>query len=582
MKSQEDTLLSLIQSDAGRDFISQKSGWTTTVDACTWFGISCNAAGEVTGISLTGYSLQATLPSALSKLSNLQNLILTNCDLSGTIPSVVTQIDSLRALDLSLNHLTGDIPTFSSTKLTILSLAHNMFSGPIPPFSSMLLPDIITIDLNDNQISGTVAAFPNHFASLRHIDLSRNKLEGFLEALETQELPSLTRLYLSENYFYGTLPPRFSDSLKELHVQNNQLTGTVPAAMATMSGLQVLLVHNNRLTGAIPEALCSLRLNTAFFATDSSTGVDEDGIGRRRRLDTGERLGCSSIACPAGFFSATGQYPCTTCEDRAMNPYLGASNCNQFAQGEILDIFHRSTGGEKWSDRSWNDTKVPMCSRTGVTCNGEGSVVGLNLRGQGLSGTLPLELGFLPNLVELDLSHNYLSGHVPEELALAPLESILLSENNLSGYVPESLCRKRGINGNGQNDIFSCDNIACPMGTHHPEGHATPDKPCRLCPMVDGLVLANTGCGALTSRDTKVNGTNGVMSQWSRILLVSSVASLLIFLGFLVLRRMEAAPGRETYTKTQKKVNSQMTVQYSNQEKAIKTCELDLSSRSVS
>lgn len=315
--------------------------------------------------------------------------------------------------------------------------------------------------------------------------------------------------------------------------------------MARMADLQVLLLHNNRLTGEIPPDVCDLNLNAEYFAGGSSFGNEDDGINRWRRMESvyNGRDGCSSVACPAGFFSATGQYPCEPCEDQRMNPYLGAIECNHFSQEEILEIFYRDTSGDMWSDNSWGNPGVPVCSRTGITCDGDGSVVDLFLRNQGLSGTIPAEIGFLPNLMNLDVSHNFLTGHLPEELSLAPLESLTLSENYMSGYVPDSLCRKQGLNGNGRDDVFSCDIIACPMGTHHPQGHATPGNPCQPCPMVDGLVLANTDCRALSSR-LRLSDSDDKIPEWGQIALVSFAGAFLLVLGFWVLRKIEVLPSR--------------------------------------
>jgi hypothetical protein len=147
MKAQEDIILSLIQGRAGYGFASGEAGWTRGSDACTWFGIVCSEAGDVTGISLTGYSLEGTLPTDFSELSSLEVLILVNCDISGTIPPAVARMSNLREVDLSLNHFTGGLPHFASTRLTVLSLAHNMFSGPMPPIGSADRPQLITVNL---------------------------------------------------------------------------------------------------------------------------------------------------------------------------------------------------------------------------------------------------------------------------------------------------------------------------------------------------------------------------------------------------------------------------------------------------
>lgn len=561
MTRQEDIVLSLIQTTEGRDFAAQ-NGWDvnsgSSTNVCAWFGISCNTDGEVTSISLTGHALEATLPSTLSQLPALQTLILASCGLGGTIPYAVAQLSNLRVLDLSLNNLTGPIPLVTSTKLTILSLSHNKLSGPLPALDTVEMPSLGTIDVKHNQLTGTVPAFPDHFSSLRHVDLSQNKLHGPLESLATYQLPSLRRLFLADNSFSGTLPSALGDSLQEVHLQSNHLTGTIPAALAAMAGLEVLLVHNNRLTGDVPPEICELQLNREYSASTSTgngAGDDDNGISRHRRLDTNlvisDRDGCAAVACPAGFYSPTGYSPCSPCEDQLMNPYLGAIKCLSFSQEQVLDTLYNATSEYGWTDQSWGDNAVPVCSRKGVDCNGQGNVIGLNLKNQGLSGTIPLELGFLPNLIALDLSHNSLTGQLPEELALAPIRTLVLSENNLSGYVPDSLCRKKGINGNGYNDEYSCDYIACPMGTYHPEGHATPDRPCQPCPMIDGLVLANTNCGSTAFRGSTLSeSSEDRIPDWSQIVIMSLVGAVLILLGYMALQKLTATPRQQKLSNT--------------------------------
>ena len=57
-----------------------------------------------------------------------------------------------------------------------------------------------------------------------------------------------------------------------------------------------------------------------------------------------------------------------------------------------------------------------------------------------MSGEIPLELGGLSKLTQLDLRDNELSGEIPAELgSLSNLTLLRLSGNALSGCVPSSL-----------------------------------------------------------------------------------------------------------------------------------------------
>jgi len=83
------------------------------------------------------------------------------------------------------------------------------------------------------------------------------------------------------------------------------------------------------------------------------------------------------------------------------------------------------------------------CAWRGVSCESLGRVVGVDVAGAGLAGTLAaLDLQSLPSLGSLNLSFNALTGGFFPPNVSAPLlsvRSIDLSNNNLSGPVPATL-----------------------------------------------------------------------------------------------------------------------------------------------
>ena len=91
-------------------------------------------------------------------------------------------------------------------------------------------------------------------------------------------------------------------------------------------------------------------------------------------------------------------------------------------------------------DQSPNwDEDLPIGEWKGVEL-ADSRVVGLNIRYEGLTGTIPSELGSLVNLQRLDLSLNQLTGQIPAELGnLSYLESMDLSFNELTGEIPTEL-----------------------------------------------------------------------------------------------------------------------------------------------
>ena len=68
----------------------------------------------------------------------------------------------------------------------------------------------------------------------------------------------------------------------------------------------------------------------------------------------------------------------------------------------------------------------------------------IQLSGRGLTGSIPAELGKLPNLRELDISNNKLTGSIPAELGELPNVRVLdISNNKLSGSIPPQLADAR-------------------------------------------------------------------------------------------------------------------------------------------
>ena len=105
-----------------------------------------------------------------------------------------------------------------------------------------------------------------------------------------------------------------------------------------------------------------------------------------------------------------------------------------------LIAFYNATDGPNWADNSNWLSDAPISAWHGVTTNGNGHVIKLDLSGNGLTGVIPPELGSLTNLEELHLYHNQLTGAIPPELGgLANLEELRLWGNRLTGEIPPSL-----------------------------------------------------------------------------------------------------------------------------------------------
>ncbi|KAL4034313.1 hypothetical protein IC575_007447 [Cucumis melo] len=91
---------------------------------------------------------------------------------------------------------------------------------------------------------------------------------------------------------------------------------------------------------------------------------------------------------------------------------------------------------------SWNsDQTSSPCKWVGVTCTGDGKrVVGLNLTGFLLSGSIDPHLGNLSFLNSLQLQSNQITGQIPHQITnLFRLRVLNMSFNNLQGQLPSNI-----------------------------------------------------------------------------------------------------------------------------------------------
>jgi|GEM_PF-1187348 len=105
-----------------------------------------------------------------------------------------------------------------------------------------------------------------------------------------------------------------------------------------------------------------------------------------------------------------------------------------------LQSFYDNTNGDAWSDNTnWWDGSTTVDNWFGLTMS-NGHVTGLSLPNNGVSGTLPADLGNFYYLDSLNLVGNAISGGIPSELGqLDSLRTLNLRLNQLSGTIPSAL-----------------------------------------------------------------------------------------------------------------------------------------------
>ncbi len=422
---------------------------------------------NLTYLNLSHNRLTGSIPASLrtdcvsAGLLYLQVLDLSNNNLSGFIHPNLGSLCNLTDLNLSHNRLTGSIPASLNARyevpdnratpedetqlsqlfhLQVLDLGNNQLSGSVHP-NLLTLPvlDALTLDTDTGLCQtaalaewlrqlgitlppcGTGATDEDRavllalYRATNGAGWTTNTNWNTLTAITTwhgvttNDAGRVTALHLDNNNLSGFIPAELRDltELQILDLSTNNLTGPIPAELGDLPGLRVLHLDENRFRGALPAALDSLSLDA--LTLDSDTGLCRTAA----LAEWLRQLGVTLPPCETG----------ATDEDRA-----------------VLLALYRATNGAGWTtNTNWN-TSAALNTWHGVTTNNAGRVTALHLDNNNLSGFIPAALGGLTSLTQLHLNNNNLSGLIPAALGGLPSLRILdLSSNDLGGLIPPEL-----------------------------------------------------------------------------------------------------------------------------------------------
>lgn len=119
---------------------------------------------------------------------------------------------------------------------------------------------------------------------------------------------------------------------------------------------------------------------------------------------------------------------------------------NETDHQSLLEIKARITGDQFHFMRLWNET-VHYCNWTGVTCGARHRrVIGLQINGFKLKGTISPYIGNLTFLRVLMIPNNLFHNGIPQEIGrLRRLQVLDLSNNTLTGSIPSTLSSCSGL-----------------------------------------------------------------------------------------------------------------------------------------
>ncbi|PWA86393.1 leucine-rich repeat protein [Artemisia annua] len=467
------------------DATNMLSSWVGN-DCCQWERVHCNKiTGKVESLHLRGREDIYGVFWVNGDMFDVQE-----CLVGNEVSSSLRHLSNLKFLDLSANDFRGSrIPEFigSFKQLSYLNLSYAYFSGVIPPhignLSNLKVLDLRSDDLVDTLMSDDMSWMSGlsslEYLDLSYVDLSKAENRDMVFYL----MPSLVKLSLSfcglTNADLGTLSNSSTTlaSIKHLDLSDNHFKGQFPGFFRNMTSLEFLdLSYFN---------FSLSRNSTNFLSTIhyfpqmrlSSCGLHNTHLSPNHlnftKISIIQYLDLSQNLIEGRFPSALTNMSSLLSLDLSSNSVNSSVpimpnllrldlSGNHFQHIEDVGIWRQchlkkltvrnNYFGIEMTDSPKN---VSECSQYAFErLHLDGSLKGTfpaysfgrmaNLRGLSLShneltGPIPESLGSLRLLEELDLFYNQLTGPIPT--FIGKLTKLVLSYNHLNGSIPESIGR---------------------------------------------------------------------------------------------------------------------------------------------
>ncbi|KAL4598279.1 hypothetical protein ACB092_11G049900, partial [Castanea dentata] len=378
-------------------------------------------------------------PHFLKSTENLHSLDLSNNQINGSIPTWLLEVkmDSLGYLNLSYNSLAriGHLPW---KNLHFLDLRSNLLEGPLP------VPPLYThfFSVSRNNLTGEIPLLICNLSSLQYLDLYYNHLSNMIPPCLGNLSNHLIDLDLQSNNLHGTIPSTFAKGcyLRSLKLNGNQLEGSLPQSLVHCKKLEVLDFGNNKINGTFPLWLENLpKLQVLILRSNNFHGA----IGNPKYKFLFPSLRIIDLShnefhglMPTNFFKYLKAMKNSNADKGGLK-YMGDDYYQDSVTVVLKGFFIELVKIQSLFttiDFSNNNFKGEIPKAIGELQ----SLKGLNISHNNLTGHMPPSLGKLTNLEWLDLSSNKLIGEIPIQLVdLTSLAVLNLSENHLFGQIPQ-------------------------------------------------------------------------------------------------------------------------------------------------
>lgn len=319
---------------------------------------------------------------------------------------------SILSLKLSDNNLHGkinsELSVFSET-LSTLDLSNNNLVGQIPVEIGKLSV-LKYLYLNDNDLAGSIPSSIGDAANLVKVNMANNSLTSAIPNT-IGELLMLESIDLGNNELVGSIPSEIGtlSNIREINCQQNRLTYEIPSEIGYLTSLEDLNLQNNDLLGPLPSEIGLLKTLRDLNLSDNHIFFKIPvQLYRNGALASLESLDLSNNLLSGMLYEERGN----------TEVYDFGGSWQKLRQLRLNDNYFKR--------------KLPRRSEASLYSLPDLEV--LDLSSNFLTGALPDELSKLSTAISLDLSNNQLVGPLPEYLMkMDRLHMLNLSDNKFEG-----------------------------------------------------------------------------------------------------------------------------------------------------
>ncbi|KAI9095298.1 hypothetical protein K1719_026332 [Acacia pycnantha] len=420
--------------------------------------------------------------SFLSNLEHLTHLYLEGNNFFGEIPSKISKLSKLVSLDLSYKSSTNESSSLrlepsiweklilNTTNLRVLRLGYVNMSSVTPNSLSLLInlsSSLIHLSLRKTSLQGDITNTIVQLENLKYLDLGLNtnikiqlpKLNwSSIRVLDLGGIPflgeipdsighlkSLEWLYLPYCQFEGLVPPSFKSltQLRSLYLSSNKFSGGL-SFLSTLPQLTRLDLSSNKFSGGISSLLTLVNPTSLYLSNNSFSGQIPSSLSIFEHLyNLDLSLNNFSGEIP-DVFGKLSELRYLTLDNNNFSGQVPPSLSNTSVT--FMDIsFNRLQGNLPVPLFGANFFSVSNNKFSGdisfLFCNASSLEI-LNLSHNNLSGPIPQCLVGLPNLSVLDLQMNVFFGTLPNKFSKNNvLQTLHFNSNRFNGSLPLSLVR---------------------------------------------------------------------------------------------------------------------------------------------